>query len=140
MTPRGRHDEPMIFSSLTLLIMLDIIHNAFQSLVSQKFTKEEVSPRWSWLDTFIHNWRWSSWETSKPYWCFLSSRGNASWTVPPLHGGTVYRQMTVVSSAKTASKKLFKQKTPLFALDFNTKMVFIKGKFCFDRVHVHLSR
>ena len=60
--------------------------------------------------------------------------------MPQQHGGTVYRQMTVVSSAKTASKKLFKQKTPLFALDFNTKMVFIKGKFCFDRVHVHLSR
>ncbi|RMX59857.1 hypothetical protein pdam_00023024 [Pocillopora damicornis] len=42
--------------------------------------------------------------------------------MPQQHGGTVYRQMTVVSSAKTASKKLFKQKTPLFALDFNTKM------------------
>ena len=60
--------------------------------------------------------------------------------MPQQHGGMVYCQMTIVSSAKTASKKLFKQKTPLFALDFNTKMVFIKGKFCFDRVHVHLSR
>ena len=39
---------------------------------------------------------------------------------PQQHGGMVYRQMTVVSSAKTASKRLFKQKTPLFALDFNT--------------------
>ena len=38
----------------------------------------------------------------------------------PQHGGMVYHQMTVVSSAKTASKRLFKQKTPLFALDFNT--------------------
>lgn len=39
------------------------------------------------------------------------------------HGGMVYRQMTIVSGAKTASKKLFKQKTPLFALDVNTEMV-----------------
>lgn len=38
----------------------------------------------------------------------------------PQHGGMIYHQMTVVSSAKTASKRLFKQKTPLFALDFNT--------------------
>ena len=35
----------------------------------------------------------------------------------------------VVSSAKTASKKLFKQITPLFALDFSTKVVFIKQNF-----------
>ena len=38
----------------------------------------------------------------------------------PQYGGMIYRQMTVVSSAKTASKRLFKQKTALFALDFNT--------------------
>ena len=47
-----------------------IITNAFQSLVSQKFTKEEVSPCWSWLDTSNHNWCWSSWEASKPCWLY----------------------------------------------------------------------
>ena len=48
---------------------------------------------------------------------------------PQQHGGMVYRQMTIVSSAKTVSKKLFKQITPLFALDFSTKVVFIKQNF-----------
>ena len=58
--------------------------------------------------------------------------------MPQQHGGMVYRQMTIVSSGKTASKKLFKQKTPLFALDVNTKIVILKEKFCFVRVHVHV--
>ena len=58
---------------------------------------------------------------------------------PQQHGGMVYSQMTIVSSTQTASEKFFKQKTPLFALEFNTKVVLIKAKFCVDRVHAQLS-